>query len=272
ALAAAHNVLLAHGRSVEALRAHANRGARIGLACDVTPALPQTAADAAAAERATFASPAAHFSAGGWWSENAWWLDSIYRGAYPADALTALGADAPPVAPGDMKIIAQPLDFIAVNVYGGQPVRTGPNGRAERVPWPAGAAHAANGWQLTPEALYWAPHWLHQRYRLPVFVTENGCALCDWTGLDGAVRDPLRVDFSARYLGSLARAVAGGTPALGYLHWSLLDNFEWQLGYTQRFGLIYVDFPSQRRVLKDSAHWYARVIATRGASLGAGRP
>ncbi|MGH9478975.1 MAG: glycoside hydrolase family 1 protein, partial [Terriglobales bacterium] len=107
ALQAAHIVLLAHGRAVEALRAGAGRRIQVGLPCDVTPALPQTAADAAAAEQATFASPAAHFSAHGWWSENAWWLEPVYNGAYPADALAALGADAPRVEAGDLATIRQ---------------------------------------------------------------------------------------------------------------------------------------------------------------------
>lgn len=266
ALAAAHVVLLAHGRAVAALRAHLPGSARIGLPNDITPALPQTAAEAALAEAATFASAPAHFSVAGWWNENAWWLDPVYRGAYPTDALAILGADAPAVAAGDMRTIAQPLDFLAANIYGGRPVQPGPGGRARTAPWPRGMAHTANGWQVTPEALYWAPRWLHQRYRLPVFVTENGCAGCDWVALDGGVHDPQRVDFTARYLHALAQAVTEGTPVLGYLHWSLLDNFEWQQGYTQRFGLIHVDFQSQQRVLKDSARWYARVIAAGGAT------
>ncbi len=270
----AHNVLLAHGRAVQALRARASRPVQIGIPCDVTPALPLTAADASAALDATFASPLTHFTPAGWWHENAWWLDPVYRGAYPAAAFAALGPNAPTIASGDMAVIRQPLDFFALNLYGGRrvaaaPASAGSAAAAVVQPWPAGFPITTAGWQVTPEALYWAPLWLHQRYALPLFVTENGCATRDWISLDGAVHDPQRLDFADRYLRLLAQVAAQGTPLLGYLHWSLLDNFEWQDGYTQRYGLIYVDFPTSGRVLKRSAPWYAGIAASNGASLTA---
>lgn len=267
ALAAAHIVLLAHGRAVEALRAHAPRPVRVGIPNDISPALPLTAADTEPARLATFASPLAHFSPARWWDENAWWFDPIYTGAYPAAALAALGADAPALAPGDMELIHQPLDFCAANLYGGRLITAAPDGVTRSAPWPPGFPLTTFGWQVTPEACYWAPRWLHQRYQLPIFVTENGCATRDWVSLDGAVHDPQRTDFTHRYLRALAQAAAEGTPLLGYLHWALLDNFEWQAGYTQRFGLIHVDFPTQRRTLKDSARWFAHTIATNGTEL-----
>jgi beta-glucosidase len=267
ALAAAHNVLLAHGSAVQALRASASRPIQVGIPIDVSPALPVTAADAPTAQATTFASPLTHFDPAAWWHENAWWLDPVYRGAYPAAAFAALGGDAPSLASGDMALIRQPLDFIAANVYGGRRVSTGPNGVATPQPWPPGFPITATGWQVTPEALYWAPLWLHQRYGLPVFVTENGCATRDWISLDGAVHDPQRLDFADRYLRFLAQSAAAGTPLLGYLHWSLLDNFDWQNGFTQRYGLLYVDFSSGGRVLKQSARWFAQVAGSNGAAL-----
>lgn len=169
-----------------------------------------------------------------------------------------------------MTTIAQPLDIIAANVYGGRRVTTGADGDAVMQPWPPGAPLTAFGWHVTPEVMYWGPRWLHQRYRLPVFITENGCSTRDWIALDGQVHDPQRTDFTERYLRFLAQAAAEGTPLLGYLHWSLLDNFEWQAGYTQRFGLVFVDFPTGRRIVKDSARWYAGAIAARGAGLSGG--
>lgn len=262
ALATAHHVLLAHGHAVQAIRAHAASGVRIGIPNDITPALPDFPDAVAAAEAATWASPLEHFSAAHWWSENAWWHDSVYRGGYPEAALAALGADAPILAPGDMATIAQPLDFIAANVYGGRRVSLAADGTAQPQPWPRGFPITAFGWEVTPHALEWAPRWLHTRYRLPVFITENGCSTREWIALDGGVHDPQRADFLARYLQALARAVAEGTPVLGYLHWSLLDTFEWQAGYTQRFGLIYVDFPGGRWMVKDSGRWFARTIAS----------
>lgn len=269
ALRAAHITFLAHGRAVQAIRANAKRPVQIGYPCDVSPSLPATnsAADVAAARESTFASPVDHYSADHWWRENAWWLDPVYRGEYPAEAMAALGADAPEIRAGDMETIRQPLDFLGANIYGGWDVRANADGKAEEVHFAAGFPETAFGWQVTPDAIYWAPKWLYERYKMPILITENGCSTRDWISLDGKVHDPQRIDFAMRYLQALARAANEGVPLRGYLHWSLLDNFEWQEGYTQRFGMIYVDFPRQKRVLKDSARWYARIIATNGAPL-----
>jgi beta-glucosidase len=266
---AAHITLLAHGRAVQAIRANAKKPVLISYPCDFSPCLPETnsAANIAAAQAATFASPIDHFSAQFWWRENAWWLDPVYTANYPQDALTALGEDAPELRPGDLETIHQPLDFLATNIYGGRLVRAAQDGQSQLVAFPPGFPLTAMGWEVTPDAMYWGPKWLHERYKLPIFVTENGCSCRDWVSLDNQVHDPNRIDFTTRYLQALARASSEGIPVQGYLHWSLLDNFEWQEGYTQRFGMIYVDFPTQKRVLKDSAHWYASVIKSNGASL-----
>jgi len=266
---AAHITFLAHGRAVQAIRANAHQPAQIGYACDVSPSLPATdsAVDAAAARESTFASPLDHFSGAHWWRENAWWLDPVFLGRYPDAALTALGKDAPEILPGDMETIRQPLDFLGANIYGGWLVRASANGEFEEVHFPAGFPLTAFGWQITPDAMYWGPKWLHERYKMPIFITENGCSSRDSVSLDGKVHDPQRIDFTARYLLALAQASAEGVPLRGYLHWSLLDNFEWQEGYTQRFGMIFVDFPTRRRIPKDSAHWYASMIKSNGASL-----
>ncbi|HEY7856553.1 MAG TPA: family 1 glycosylhydrolase [Terriglobales bacterium] len=245
-LAAAHVVLLAHGRAVAALRAHAPRRLKVGIPNDFTPELPVTATDADTARRETFHSRIGHFTAARWWSENAWWHEPVYRGSYPEDAFAALAGDAPKLAPGDMATIGQPLDFIAANLYGGHRVGAGNFAPA--------SGRTTMGWAITPEVMYWAPRWLHERYQLPVFVTENGCATGD-SNHDGA-----RVNFLRRHLQFLAHAAREGTPLFGYLHWSLLDNFEWQAGYTQRFGLVHVDFASLARSAKDSAHSYASFL------------
>ncbi|HEV2490715.1 MAG TPA: GH1 family beta-glucosidase [Candidatus Acidoferrales bacterium] len=269
ALRAAHITFLAHGRAVQAIRANARKPVQISYPCDVSPSLPATdsAADIAAAHESTFASPSDHFSADHWWRENAWWLDPVYRGEYPAEAMAALGADAPEIRAGDMETIRQPLDFLGANIYGGWDVRADVQGKAKEAPFPAGFPMTAFGWQVTPDAMYWAPKWLYERYKMPILITENGCSTRDWISLDGRVHDPQRIDFTMRYLQALARAANEGVPLRGYLHWSLLDNFEWQEGYTQRFGMLYVDFPTQERVLKDSARWYARVIASPAAAI-----
>lgn len=266
---AAHITLLAHGRAVQAIRANAKKPVQIGCSCDVSPSLPEgsSSADADAAKQSTFTSPEEHFSPEFWWRENAWWLDPIYTGNYPAEAMTALGKDAPEIQAGDMQTIHQPLDFLAANIYGGRLVRANPGGAPQSVAFPAGYPETAFGWPVTPDAMYWAPKWLYERYKLPILVTENGCSCRDWVSLDGQVHDPQRIDFTARYLQALARAAGEGVPVMGYLHWSLLDNFEWQEGYTQRFGMVFVDFPTGKRILKDSARWYAKVIASQGTAV-----
>ena len=123
------------------------------------------------------------------------------------------------------------------------------------------------GWHVVPESLYWGPRFLAERYHLPVVITENGMSGHDWMGADGQVHDPYRIEFTQQYLQALKRAVAEGVDVRGYFHWSLLDNFEWAEGYKQRFGLVHVDYATQKRTPKDSAAWYAEVIRTNGCRL-----
>ena len=135
------------------------------------------------------------------------------------------------------------------------------------MPLPVGHPITALKWPVTPEALYWGPRFFHERYKLPIYITENGLSNQDWVGLDGKVHDPQRIDYTRRYLIELARAIQDGVDVDGYFHWSLLDNFEWAEGYKERFGLVYVDYPTGKRVLKDSAYWYGRTIASNGENL-----
>ncbi len=271
ALHVGHILLLAHGKAVQAIRAHARRPLQVGMAPDASPSMPWSDAppDVAAARSATFGAPPEYFRPEFWWRSNAWWIDPVFLGAYPAEGMAAAQQDAPEILAGDMETMAQPLDFFAVNIYGGHPVRAGADGKPERLTWPAGFPLSAFDWPITPDALYWGPKWLYERYHLPLYITENGLSCRDWISLDHCVHDPQRIDFMARYLGALQRAMHEGVPVRGYFHWSLLDNFEWAQGYRQRFGLIFVDFATQQRVLKDSAHWYAKLIASHGATLAA---
>jgi beta-glucosidase len=162
----------------------------------------------------------------------------------------------------------QPLDFLGVNVYKADAVRRGQDGQPERVPVPPGYPRSAVDWQpLTPSALYWGTKFFFERYKLPIVITENGLATRDQLFLDGKVHDPQRIDYMNRALLELGRAMKEGVPVPGYFAWSILDNFEWADGYKQRFGMVYVDYQSQRRVPKDSYYWYAKVIASQGRSL-----
>ena len=122
-------------------------------------------------------------------------------------------------------------------------------------------------WPITPDALYWAVKFIYGRYGLPVLITENGMANLDFVMSDGKVHDPQRVEFLKAYLAGLKKAVGEGVPVIGYMYWSILDNFEWAEGYDKRFGLVYVDYRTQKRTRKDSSYWYAEVIANNGADL-----
>jgi beta-glucosidase len=251
-------VLLAHGRAVQAMRAAAPRALAIGYAAALTPALPASAEprDIDAARRRTFTGMAA------------WLLEPVYRGEYPEAERREWAADLPAIGADDLAVISQPLDFCAANVYHGYRVRAGEDDAVLTVPWPPGHPRTAfDTFMWAPEALHWGPRFLHERYRLPVVVTENGISVTDWIDLDGRVRDPQRIDFMRRALRALREAIDAGTDVRGYFAWSLLDNFEWAEGYTQRFGLVFVDYATQRRVPKASYAWYRDVVRGNGRSL-----
>lgn len=262
-----HHVLLAHGKAVQALRAHSKTPCKIGCASVGVIHLPQSEnpADIAAAKEATFSFP----ESGPWshfWN-NTWWLDPMLLGHYPEDGWKLFGRDVPTVRAGDMETIRQPLDFCGLNLYSAATVRCGASGRPEAVTEPPGSPLTAFRWPVTPGILRWGPRFFFEHYGLPVFVTENGLSNTDWISLDGSVPDPQRIDFVHRHLIELNRAIADGAEVLGYLHWSLLDNFEWDHGFRERFGLVFVDYATGKRIPKDSSRWYAEVIRTNGACL-----
>ena len=232
-LQAAHHMMLAHGRAVQALRAALPSRGRIGLAPVGLTAIPATddPRDVEAA-RAWVGHTAARLV-----RTNAWWMDPLLLGHYPDDGRALFAADLPRIGPDDMATIAQRLDFFGVNIYDGVVVRQGDAG-PEALPWPVGAPITAFDWPVTPEALYWGPRFFHERYGLPILITEQGLSCRDWVTLDGAVHAPQRVDFLARYLRALGRAIDDGVPVQGYFHWTLMDNFEWAEGYKHRFGLV----------------------------------
>lgn len=258
-----HNSLLAHGKAVQAIRASSRLKSIVGCAPTGMIAVPQTNSrkDITAARRAMFTPETKAL-----WN-HAWWCDPMVLGRYPANAAKILGIHMPRIGPRDMKTIAQPLDFLGVNIYSGETYKAGPNGTPLRVGPQDGHPLTAMEWVVEPEALYWGPKFFHERYNLPVAITENGIACLDWVSLDGAVHDPQRIDFTRKHLLALRRAVRNGVKCVGYFHWTLMDNFEWVLGYKRRFGLVHVDFKTMKRTPKDSAAWYRGVIASNGASL-----
>lgn len=267
ALRAGHHVLLAHGMAVRVLRAQAIQPAVIGWAPVGIVSMPGVGAgeaDIAAARRAMFSVDGGDAADMGmpvpFWS-NTWWADPVVFGRYPDDGVAAVGAAMPEIHDGDMETISQPIDFYGANIYNGSVYQSGADGRPLRIPHGPGTPVSAFQWPVVPECLHWGPRFLHDRYGLPVVITENGTSLCDWVSLDGAVHDPQRIDFLQRHLAALHDALAAGADVRGYFLWSILDNFEWAAGYRQRFGIVHVDYPTQRRTPKDSAIWYRDWIA-----------
>jgi beta-glucosidase len=264
-LLATHHTLMAHGRAVQVLRARCKKPAQIGWAPVGRVEVPteETPANMDAARRSTLSCTKRDS-----WS-NTWYADPVCLGHYPEDGLEFFGEDAPRPEPGDMELIRQPMDFFGLNTYTAARVRAGADGEPVTVPHAPGFAQNTLKWAIVPEALYWGPRFIWERYRLPIVITENGMCNLDWVDADGRVRDPQRIDYTRRHLQNLARAIAEGVDVRGYFHWSIMDNFEWAEGYKERFGLIHVDYATQKRTLKESAHWYRDVIASGGQSLGA---
>ena len=199
---------------------------------------------------------------------NTWFADPMLLGRYPVDGAKLFGSEMPAISDGDMKTICQKLDFYGANIYQGKIVRADSDGGAEVVKGADGEALTTMDWPITPEALYWGPRFLYDRYGLPIVITENGMANMDWIHADGKVHDPQRTDYISRHLRQLKRVIDGGVTVRGYFVWTIMDNFEWAHGYKQRFGLIYADYTTGDRTLKDSAYWYKDVIASNGDSIG----
>ncbi len=265
ALRVAHHLLLSHGRAVPMLRAASPR-ARVGITLNLSSVRP-----ASEAPRSTSSGQAEDVAAARRLDGNLnrWFLDPLFGRAYPADMVASYGAWMPVVAPGELDEITAPIDFLGVNSYFPIYVRAaeaGPGrelGTAELSPAELadrGFEITEMGWPVVPDAFRELLVDVHQTYRPPaIYVTENGAAFHDEV-VDGAVHDPRRVAYLAEHLDAVGRAIVAGAPVWGYFVWSLLDNFEWAHGYSKRFGITYVDFPTQRRILKDSGRWYRDLI------------
>lgn len=254
----AHIANLSHGEAVKTLRAFAKKPPKIGFAPVGDACIPasDSAEDIAAAREAMFAPRDPHY-----WGA-AIWIEPIMRGKYCDELMELFERSGVRISDADMKLIGQELDFMGMNIYHAPYV--GKNGT---VPPRAGHEQTAMGWPVTPEALYWGPKFFYERYHKPIYITENGMADNDFMFSDGRVHDPRRIEFLTRYLKCLKKACEDGVDVRGYFQWSLLDNFEWADGYQKRFGLVYVDYETQKRTLKDSAYWYKNIIASNGDTL-----
>jgi beta-glucosidase len=256
AVAAAHHLLLSHGWAVDAIR-RAVSDAQVGITLNLAHVYPatDTPEDEAAAYRVDG-------------EGNRWFLDPIFRGSYPADLLERNEIVAPFVQDGDFDAISAPLDFLGVNNYFRFVVSAGAEG--PRMVGNPEAQHTDMGWEVYPDGLYRLLVGVARDYAPPaIYVTENGAAFGDTRVHDGRVHDPERTSYLETYIGAVGKAVAEGAPVKGYFVWSMLDNFEWAEGYSKRFGIVYIDYPTLERVPKDSFYWYRDLI---GGRRGAPRP
>ena len=267
----AHNALKAHGKAVIALRKYAKKPILVGYAptCGVQLPATESPEDIEAARKAYFSciNPMDN------WTWNvAWFSDPVFLGKYPEQGVERFKEYLPEITEEDMKLISQPLDFMGQNVYNGFYVKDDGEGNAQYVDYYHGFPKTSVQWPVTPECVYWSCRFLYERYHIPMYLTENGMACHDTVSVDGKVHDPNRIDFLERYLAWVQRAVDEGIDIRGYFLWSFSDNFEWNCGFNDRFGIVYVDYNTQKRIVKDSGYWYREVMKSNGRSLAVNNP
>ncbi len=254
AIDAAHHLLLGHGLAVPRMRAQLTSSAQVGITLILNPIY---GADERA-ETVRDMELADEFS-------NRWFLDPIYRGAYPERFFEHMALNPPPIQPGDLDSISVRLDFLGVNNYSRLLVRGAKTqplpDRCEFVSPVPNSCYTDMAWEIYPNGLQ--DGLIHVASNYPVrklYVTENGAAFPDtWDG-GNTVSDPRRVDYLRSYITACAEAIEQGVPLEGYFVLSLMDNYEWSEGYTKRFGIVYIDYPTQRRIMKESGHWYASLL------------
>ncbi len=246
AMQVAHNLMVAHGLAAQAIRA-ANPALEVGIV------LNEWGADAADDSPAARANTEA-----AWDASETLFLHPIFNGYYHPAAIARAAENAPEILPGDMALIAQKLDFLGVNFYSRNLYDA--NGQIDPVP---GAEYTEMGWEVHAPALRRLLNRLNHDYHLPpLYITENGAAFPDAVAPDGAIHDERRQNYLREHFIQMRLAMQDGVDVRGYFAWSLLDNFEWGHGYTKRFGIVRVNYATQQRTIKDSGHWYSRVIAS----------
>lgn len=247
ALKTIHNLLLAHGFGLQGLRS-ANGALKIGITNAFSPQYPETEKDRFVADLAQ--------------GFNRLFLDPVILGKYPKPTNFMFRLSNWDIRSEDFKLISQPVDFIGVNYYSRGVVRQSKTKltQFEHIkPDHPGVKYTEMGWEVYPEGLFDLLTWLDKEYHRPeIYITENGAAFPD-TLTDGKVSDTERIDYIKQHLLVLNRAIMQGVNVKGYFVWSLMDNFEWAYGYTKRFGLVYVDYATQKRIIKESGYWYSKV-------------
>lgn len=251
-----HNLLLAHGLGVQVIRKNAKKQPEVGLVHDPFIKIPRTESseDIAAAKDA-------------WFEANAWYFGPLYKGKYPERIWRERKNDVPNIDDKDMEIISTPTDFLGLNIYRGDVVEadhTAFKGFKE-ISYPKEHPKTAMGWDINPDCIYYGARTVAEEYNVKkIFVSENGCSFEDKVSAEGRVHDERRINYLKDHFLSVHRAISEGIDVAGYFVWSLMDNFEWTYGYSKRFGIVYIDYKSQKRILKDSAFWYRNVIKQNG--------
>jgi beta-glucosidase len=252
---ALHNILLGHGLAVKAMRDSARTPIQIGVALNLAPVSPatETDKDRNAAKRYDGL-------------VNRMFLDPLYGGQYPEDVVNFIGSDFPEVPPGELELIATPTDFLGVNYYTRYVVQHDPENRPllASLVYPPGNDYSQMG-EIYPVGIYDLLTRLRDEYQPPdIWITKNGAPIADGVDLDQRVRDTRRINYLRDHLVQIHRAIHDGVPVSAYFVWSLLDSFEWNYGYRMRYGLIFVDYMTQARTIKDSGRWYAQVCKANG--------
>lgn len=266
-LLAGHHAMLAHHRCVRALRDTIEGeieigSAPVGIVCQPLTESPE---DIEAARRASFYinPPSSHTPddiMSCLWN-SAWWIDAMVFGRYPEQGLGAFEGFVPENAVDELAAVAVPTEVMGANMYHCRTVKASTSEPGFTfVDLPPGSPRTTMGWDITPDVLYWGGKFLYERYQLPMYVTENGTATPELVNDEGEVEDTVREMYLKQHVRGLQRAREEGVSYLGYFHWSLMDNFEWEQGYSQRFGMVYVDYQTQQRILKRTAKNYARIM------------
>uniref|UniRef100_S0DDA4 beta-glucosidase n=1 Tax=termite gut metagenome TaxID=433724 RepID=S0DDA4_9ZZZZ len=258
ALLAAHHLLMAHGAAVKAYR-ETGLKAEIGITLNMNMVYPQNPDNPDDARVALLMGQ----------ESNDLFGDPVYKGTYPKELFEHLrqrGVVLPDIHDGDMALINQDIDFFGLNTY--FPVTV----KSDESAWPIPCKQADTGrprtdmnWEISPEGFYDLLKWIDSHYgQKKIIITENGAACNDWVNSDGKVEDPNRREYLKSYIAAMHRAMSEGVPVKGYYVWCFCDNFEWAHGLTRRFGMIYVDYKTQRRIPKESAYWYSNIIRDNG--------
>ena len=242
----AHHLMIAHGLGMKAIRS-INSKVEAGIVLNLWMADPATDSpeDIAAAETA-------------WDRSETLFLDPIFKGHYPLAVYDLVGENMPKIQDGDMALISQELDYVGINFYSRNVISA-----AEKIDRVQGAEYTEMGWEVCAPAFRRMLVKINNSYKLPpIYITENGSAFNDEVSADGKIHDPRRLDYLKQHFIQTRLAMQDGVDVRGYMVWSLMDNFEWGHGFTKRFGLIRVDYETQKRTIKDSGEWYGKVIAS----------